>query len=150
MSRCPRRGCQEPVSPSGQVTNASMGDVSAARMDQRLKMLGTIEQNFIQSKRGDLPQSHKDVYSKAVNLMTSKQMEAFKVEKEDNTWLNAAVSVLPWILLIGIWLIIFMLNPTLALYLLFSMMRGGGGGGGGGGWSGGGGKSSGGGASGGW
>ncbi|HTP78771.1 MAG TPA: ATP-dependent zinc metalloprotease FtsH [Bacteroidota bacterium] len=31
----------------------------------------------------------------------------FKVEKEDNTWLNAAVSVLPWILLIGIWLIIF-------------------------------------------
>ncbi len=57
-----------------------------------------------------------------------------------------------WVILIGIgiWLIIFMLNPTLALYLLFSMMRGGGGGGGGGGWSGGGGKSSGGGASGGW
>lgn len=60
----------------------------------------------------------------------------------------------PWIILIaiGIWLIIFMFNPSLALYLLFSMMRGGGGGGGGGGgsWSGGGGRSSGGGASGGW
>lgn len=56
-----------------------------------------------------------------------------------------------WIIFIaiGIWLIIFMLNPTFALYLLFSMMRGGGGGGGGS-WSGGGGKSSGGGASGGW
>ena len=71
------------VSPNGAINNASMGEVSPARMDQRLKMLGTIEQNFIQSKRGDLPQSHKDVYSKAVNLMTSAQMEAFKVDKED-------------------------------------------------------------------
>ena len=60
-------------------------------------------------------------------------------------------STKPWIILIviGIWLILFMFNPSLALYLLFSMMRGGGGGGGGS-WSGGGGKSSGGGASGGW
>lgn len=59
-------------------------------------------------------------------------------------------SAKPWIILIaiGIWLILFMFNPSLALYLLFSMMRGGGGGGGS--WSGGGGKSSGGGASGGW
>lgn len=64
---------------------------------------------------------------------------------------KAAKSTKPWIILIaiGIWLVIFMFNPSLALYLLFSMMRGGGGGGGGS-WSGGGGKSSGGGASGGW
>lgn len=60
-----------------------------------------------------------------------------------------------WIILIvaGIWLVIFMMNPSLALYILFSAMRGGGGGssgGGGGSWSGGGGRSSGGGASGGW
>ncbi len=31
----------------------------------------------------------------------------FRVEKEDNTWLNAAISILPWVLLIGIWLFIF-------------------------------------------
>ncbi|MEK6628744.1 MAG: TPM domain-containing protein [Bdellovibrionota bacterium] len=57
-----------------------------------------------------------------------------------------------WIILIavGIWLILFMLNPSLALYILFSAMSGGRGGGGGGSWSGGGGRSSGGGASGGW
>ena len=60
-----------------------------------------------------------------------------------------------WIIIIAvaIWLIIFMMNPTLALYILFSAMRGGGGGGssgGGGSWSGGGGRSSGGGASGSW
>lgn len=62
-----------------------------------------------------------------------------------------------WIILIviGIWILIFIFNPTLALYILFSGMGGGRGGGGfgggsGGGWSGGGGSSSGGGASGGW
>lgn len=54
------------------------------------------------------------------------------------------------LVVIGIWLALFMFNPGLALYLLFSIMRGGGRGGGGGSWSGGGGKSSGGGASGGW
>ena len=31
----------------------------------------------------------------------------FHVEKEDNTWMNAAISILPWLLLIGIWLFIF-------------------------------------------
>jgi uncharacterized protein len=58
-----------------------------------------------------------------------------------------------WIIfiMIGIWIVLFIFNPSLALYLLFSMMSGGrGGGGGGGGWSGGGGRSSGGGASGSW
>lgn len=57
-----------------------------------------------------------------------------------------------WIIfiIIGIWILIFIFNPSLALYILFSAMSGGRGGGGGGGWSGGGGRSSGGGASGGW
>lgn len=58
-----------------------------------------------------------------------------------------------WIfIIVGVlWLILFMFNPSLALYILFSAFRGGGGGGGGGGsWSGGGGRSSGGGASGSW
>lgn len=59
-----------------------------------------------------------------------------------------------WTILIvaGIWFIIFLINPSLALHLLFAAMSGGrgGGSGGGGSWSGGGGRSSGGGASGGW
>lgn len=59
-------------------------------------------------------------------------------------------SALIFFIIAGIWLIIFMFNPSLALYILFSALRGGGGGGGGGSWSGGGGRSSGGGASGGW
>jgi uncharacterized protein (DUF1501 family) len=45
-------------------------------------MLGVVENNFIQSNRGDSPKAHSDVYKKAVNLMTSKQMDAFKVNME--------------------------------------------------------------------
>ena len=51
------------------------------RLGQRLAMLGTIEDNFIKSKRGDVGQAHRDVYQKAVNLMTSQQMEAFRVNQ---------------------------------------------------------------------
>ena len=68
------------VSPNGQIRNAALGD--KGRLGNRLDMLTVIEKNFINSKRGDLPQSHKDVYSKAVNLMVSKQMDAFKVAEE--------------------------------------------------------------------
>ncbi len=62
----------------------------------------------------------------------------------------------PGTIVIGIivalgFLFLFVTNPTLAMYLLFTLMSGGGGGGfGGGGFSGGGGRSGGGGASGGW
>ncbi len=42
----------------------------------------------------------------------------FKVEKEDNTWLNALISILPWVLLLGIW------------FVIFRRMQGGGGAGG--------------------
>lgn len=55
--------------------------------------------------------------------------------------------------ILGIWLILFLINPSMALSMLFfALSRGGGGrsGGGGGSWSGGGGSSSGGGASGSW
>lgn len=54
-------------------------------------------------------------------------------------------------LLIGLWILIFMISPATGLQILFMVMSGGRGGrGGGGGWSGGGGSSSGGGASGDW
>ena len=56
-----------------------------------------------------------------------------------------------FILIAIVWFIIFLINPSLALHILFAAMSGGRGGGGGGrSWSGGGGRSSGGGASGSW
>jgi hypothetical protein len=57
-------------------------DNDKERLGQRLSMLAEVESNFINSKRGDFPKAHKDVYSKAVNLMTSPQMESFEVRKE--------------------------------------------------------------------
>jgi len=69
------------VGSNGQIRNADMGE-KKGRLGQRLRMLNVIESNFIASKRGETPKSHREIYEKAVNLMTSKQMEAFKVSKE--------------------------------------------------------------------
>ena len=71
------------VDSNGRIRNADTDGLDKGRLNQRLSMLGVIEDNFIKSKRGDAPQAHADVYKKAVDLMTSKQMEAFKVDKED-------------------------------------------------------------------
>ncbi len=71
------------VDTSGRIRNADMGaEMSPARLNQRLEMLGVVEDGFIKSQRGEYPQAHKDIYSKAVNLMTSQQMAAFKVDEE--------------------------------------------------------------------
>jgi len=70
------------VDSNGRIRNANMDSVSPGRLDQRLKMLSVIENNFINSRRGELPQAHRDVYGKAVNLMTSEQMKAFQVSAE--------------------------------------------------------------------
>ena len=70
------------VDNSGTIRNASMGDLGPDRLEQRLSMLGVVEDSFINSQRGESGQAHKDIYKKAVNLMTSKQMAAFKVADE--------------------------------------------------------------------
>ncbi len=76
------------VDGNGRIRNAESDGVDSNRLNQRLSMLGVIEDNFIASKRGDAPQAHKDVYKKAIDLMTSKQMEAFKVDKEDKKMID--------------------------------------------------------------
>lgn len=71
------------VNSNGDITNASMKDkLSDARFGQRQEMLKAIETDFIKSDRGALPKDHQDVYKRATNLMTSKQMAAFKVKDE--------------------------------------------------------------------
>ncbi len=71
------------VDSNGQIRNVGSDGTDKRRMEQRLAMWDVVESGFINSDRGDLPQAHKDVYHKAVNLMTSPQMDAFKVAKED-------------------------------------------------------------------
>jgi hypothetical protein len=58
------------------------GGIDQNRMIERLSMLQTIEDNFITQNRGIVASEHKKVVDKTVKLMTSKQMEAFKVSKE--------------------------------------------------------------------
>ncbi|HTN02656.1 DUF1501 domain-containing protein [Planctellipticum variicoloris] len=70
------------VDASGRISNSDMGNLSPDRLQRRLAMLEEVEDNFIKSQRGESGQAHKDVYGKAVNLMTSKQMDAFKVDQE--------------------------------------------------------------------
>ncbi|WP_417850384.1 DUF1501 domain-containing protein [Thalassoglobus sp.] len=70
------------VDARGQIQNANTNDMNKDRLRQRLDMLSTIEDGFIKSNRGDVGQAHKDVYKKAVNLMTSEQMRAFRAEEE--------------------------------------------------------------------
>lgn len=53
------------------------------RLPGRLTMLEEIETSFMASRRGELPNAHKDIYANAVNLMTSKQMAAFSPDKAD-------------------------------------------------------------------
>ena len=69
------------VDSNGNVRNLDMG-IDPTRLDQRLKMLETIENRFIGEKRGGSAEDHKKVLDKTVKLMTSKQMDAFKVMKE--------------------------------------------------------------------
>jgi hypothetical protein len=69
------------VDSNGNVRNLDMG-IDPTRLDQRLRMLETIENKFIGEKRGGSAEDHKKVIDKTVKLMTSKQMEAFKVMKE--------------------------------------------------------------------
>ncbi|MGH7199624.1 MAG: DUF1501 domain-containing protein [Planctomycetaceae bacterium] len=69
------------VGANGEIRNADTA-TDKQRLGNRLALLGVIEENFIDSSRGDSPQAHKDVYSKAVDLMTSEQMRAFRVTEE--------------------------------------------------------------------
>lgn len=71
------------VDSNGNIRNTDLGGIGQDRLAQRFGMLDVIETNFINSKRGEAPKSHKDVYQRALNLMTSKQMSAFRVADED-------------------------------------------------------------------
>ena len=56
--------------------------IDQTKLDQRLRMLKTIEDKFVNEKRGDYASDHSKLLTKTVKLMTSPQMEVFKVSKE--------------------------------------------------------------------
>lgn len=71
------------VTSNGRIRNLNMS-IDDTRLRQRMAALGEIENGFANRTR-DLPASeHSKVLKKTFDLMTSEQMEAFKVEKEDD------------------------------------------------------------------
>ncbi len=69
------------VDANGQVRNLDMG-IEPDRLTQRMQALRLLETGFINENRGIAAEEHAKVIGKTLNLMTSKQMEAFKVNKE--------------------------------------------------------------------
>ena len=70
------------VDANGRVRNLDMG-IPVDRVTQRMAALQMMESKFIQQNRGGAALEHAKVIDKTLSLMTSKQMEAFRVEKED-------------------------------------------------------------------
>ena len=70
------------VDANGRVRNLDMG-IPVNRMNQRTLALQMMEEKFIKQNRGPAAIEHAKVIDKTLSLMTSKQMEAFRVEKED-------------------------------------------------------------------
>lgn len=69
------------VNNNGDVRNLNFGD-NPERMANRLEALDSLEKGFIKDYRGGGADDHYKVLQKTVNLMTSKQMDAFKVNSE--------------------------------------------------------------------
>ena len=80
------------VGSNGDVRNLNMG-IDQGRVSQRMEMLAEIERGFVGQITGDkdpvnpskitAATDHAKILQKTNNLLTSKQMEAFKVNKED-------------------------------------------------------------------
>ncbi|MEQ8784974.1 MAG: DUF1501 domain-containing protein [Pirellulaceae bacterium] len=69
------------VSSTGQIRNLEMG-LEQQRVAQRMAALELVETGFIKENRGGAAEDHMKVLKKTLSLMTSKQMEAFKVAQE--------------------------------------------------------------------
>lgn len=75
------------VGSDGNVRNLKMEGLDYGHIMQRMEMLRSIEKGFAEGHRPDLKRStsaddHAKVLDKTLSLMTSKQMEAFKVNTE--------------------------------------------------------------------
>ena len=68
------------VNSNGSIRNLDMK--VDERLENRMKTLALIEKGFISQNRGSAAEDHAKVLQKTLNLLTSPQMEAFKVNKE--------------------------------------------------------------------
>ncbi|HEX7446801.1 MAG TPA: DUF1501 domain-containing protein [Pirellulales bacterium] len=69
------------VDTNGEVRNLKF-EIEQSRLEQRLLTLKAVEKTFADQGRGDAPKDHDKILDKTISLMTSKQMEAFKINQE--------------------------------------------------------------------
>ena len=69
------------VGANGRIQDLDMG-IDGRRAANRLELLGSLESRFIKQDRGNAASEHAKVLKKTRALMTSKQMDAFKVQQE--------------------------------------------------------------------
>jgi len=74
------------VNSNGQIRNLDMKVDD--RLTNRMRTLAMIEKGFISQNRGAAAEDHSKVLQKTLNLLTSSQMEAFKVNKEPKDMLD--------------------------------------------------------------
>jgi uncharacterized protein (DUF1501 family) len=70
------------VGSDGNVRDLKM-EVDSYRLAERMQVLASLEKNFVNQQRGQSALDHANVLEKTVAMMTSKQMEAFKVNQEN-------------------------------------------------------------------
>ena len=75
------------VDANGQIKDVSMS-VPEQRMSDRMKLLGALESRFINERRGSAAEEHAKVLQKTQDLLTSAQMNAFKVRTEPKDMLE--------------------------------------------------------------
>lgn len=69
------------VDSNGNVRNLEMG-LDPYHLERRMRTLDLIEKEFVGQKRGSAAEDHMKILQKTLNLMTSKQMQAFRVAQE--------------------------------------------------------------------
>ena len=70
------------VSNNGEVKDVTDPAKDPTRLTQRLAVLESLEKNFINENRGGSSEDHYKMLLKTVSLMTTKQMDTFKINKE--------------------------------------------------------------------
>jgi hypothetical protein len=70
------------VTSTGQIRNLDVRPDELERMVDRMRALDKLEKNFVNQNRGAAANDHMKILEKTVHLMTSKQMDAFKITKE--------------------------------------------------------------------
>src|SRR5690606_25266204 len=69
------------VNSNGNIRNLKLG-INPARMSQRMQALAQLEKRFINERRGSAASDHAKILDKTLALMTSEQMQAFKIDSE--------------------------------------------------------------------